>query len=547
MAVTLIPRPSPNREPAEYMDPEKIFRTRYELAVSHSYGIERYAYKLIPYNLLRSFALTFDPREKWRVGQNAISPVSRTRTMATESITDLRSAYTSQIGEQVGQATNTLTCVPQSPTSIPTNVKTNVAVSNHPKRIITVKDTTRRTRPLGSSYGEFELFKYTVSSPDRSVVRVSSSLNQTFTAPCTTPTWTRANIVRRGSVSGGSAIFSQANITTIQTEEIARLTTVMQQNAARLFSETLPTSRRYSLVRNVIELRDLPRSVLSLRASVEDLRRISELIPRGDLTAIFAAKTARHVPEQYVSFWFGWRQIYNDLLGLLSIPQRISKEVNYLIDRNGKATTLRTTKKFPGVSTTSPAFTYDPLQFLSNSVNESNVSVNTVHTRTHELRLVINATFDFPSIGEPKFREDFFLKKLGAVPTLTDVYNLTPWTWLFDWFTGLGNYIELIDVINTDPSLINYGFITGVTHGSVVTAHRSTVSDVHDQITSPPTVITTTTSIKRNSCESRFEYKLQIRKNLRAHLTGVRSILEPSSLTSYQNSIIGAILLSRRG
>jgi hypothetical protein len=540
-------RPTPNKEPAVLMDPEKIFRTNYEFAESHAYGIERFAYKLIPYSILRSFCLTFDPREKWVAGLEQISPVTRNRTRTVASVLDKRSAFTRLRTNGATQVINSFTCVPTpGPLVTDTDHQSQIVVQPHPARTTVIRDTTRTTRPVGSNYGEFENFNFDIFSPDRTVTRRTSNFSESHVVGCDTFGYTKGETSAVGWTEGGAAILSRANVEAVRSAEVSTLTTLMAQRAPEMFAESLPSFRRYSLVRNLVELKDLPGSVLSARASLIDLKRLSELIPRKALTAIFAAKSARHVPQEYVSFWFGWRQTYNDILGLLSIPYPLSKEVNYLVERNGKATTLRSFKKFPGSVTTTPSFSYDPNNLSSDSLAESQVTVSTRHDRVHTMRLAINATFDFPSIGEPSFRTDFFLRKLGVVPTITDLYNLTPWTWLLDWFTGLGNYIEVIDTINTDPSLINFGFLTGITEGKVSTTHRSRTQNVIQRAYTPPFSSSTLTTDVWHTHTSVMEYKLQIRKNLRTVLNGVRSTAELSSLTTYQQSILGAILLSRR-
>jgi hypothetical protein len=180
-------------------------------------------------------------------------------------------------------------------------------------------------------------------------------------------------------------------------------------------------------------------------------------------------------------------------------------------------------------------------------VADNLLSSGTRHTWEHEVRLVLNLVFDFPEVGVPKLRKALFLRKMGFTITPTDVYNLIPWTWLVDWFTGLGSYVEMIDNINTDKSLINWGLVTGVTTGRVITegtcqyTNTAIMSTRHDGNT--PVITTTLTPVKRViTCE--LDYKCTVRKDAGSML-GVARTVEPSTLSTYQQSIIGAIVARR--
>jgi hypothetical protein len=225
-------------------------------------------------------------------------------------------------------------------------------------------------------------------------------------------------------------------------------------------------------------------------------------------------------------------------MDLLEKPVRAVREVNRLMRRSGQPTTFRSLSKFAGKTTGTPVFNYD------NPTGELySVTWNNEHRRKHELRCVVNATFDFPKVNVPSFQKQLFLHKIGVNPMPTDLYNLVPWTWLVDWFTGLGNYVEAIDTINSDPSLINWGMLTGITKGEIRTTRNAKIDDITSQWvdgTWNDSKITRTLSH-----QSTLEYTLQIRRNVTSSYD-VKTILGPSSLSLYQQSILAAILASRR-
>jgi hypothetical protein len=118
---------------------------------------------------------------------------------------------------------------------------------------------------------------------------------------------------------------------------------------------------------------------------------------------------------------------------------------------------------------------------------------------------------------------------------------------LVDWFTGLGNYVELIDNINTDKSLINWGVVTCVTTGKVTTQatckydNRSRTSDRHNLGTPITTEVLTPV---RRVIPAVMEYKCIVRKDIPSSF-GVKQTLKPGDMSPYQQSIVGAILAQR--
>jgi hypothetical protein len=349
----------------------------------------------------------------------------------------------------------------------------------------------------------------------------------------------------KGIDAYSGARFNDIDIDALIYPGYTELTGLMSQRIDSMLSKTLPSSRRLTIFRSVAELKDLPRSLFSLKSSLQDFIQSLHHLPKSVVELIFSAGSSKHIPAEYLSYWFGWRQLYNDVIGMLIRPKTIGKEVNYLLERRGKPTTFRSRDKVAGTVTTTPSWVYDaPNTSLSLlETLQSFDPTTTRHEKHHEFRLVINATFDFPHIGVPLLKEKLFLEKLGTSPSATDLYNLVPWTWLLDWFSGLGNYIELIDTINRAEDLYNWGLLTGITYGSVKTVRRSYTDDTH--ATSGPGW--SANIVKRNNFvhTSILDYKLQARKDV-VSAYGVKSTLATSTLSAYQASIIGAIIMSYR-
>lgn len=132
---------------------------------------------------------------------------------------------------------------------------------------------------------------------------------------------------------------------------------------------------------------------------------------------------------------------------------------------------------------------------------------------------------------------------IGLNPRFIDVYNLTPWTWLFDWFTGCGQYLELIESINRDNKLINWGLISVVTNGKITTEFRSVVPNTAYTFLDGVQTSGSVVNIDQRHV-STLEFECRTRQDVAA-VYDVKQTSVPSSLTAYQYSIIGALLAQR--
>jgi hypothetical protein len=251
-------------------------------------------------------------------------------------------------------------------------------------------------------------------------------------------------------------------------------------------------------------------------------------------------KSAKDIPNEYLSYHFGWKQTWKDINDLLAFPAKLEKKINFLIKRSGQPTTFRTKRQFVSGESGVSGYEYELLRdelFLSGDGSSSRIE------RDSELRLVINATFDFPPLMGTRFRNDLWKERIGLVPRPTDIYNLVPWTWLIDYFSGVGNYVEMIDTINHDPGLINWGMLTAVSKGKLTTDYTShsyrSIRAYQDNVETTNSDIFTV-----NRHTSVYEFECQTRRDV-SQVLDVNATSDVNSLSAYQKSIIGALLAQR--
>jgi hypothetical protein len=218
----------------------------------------------------------------------------------------------------------------------------------------------------------------------------------------------------------------------------------MSDEGTNLLAKCTPTSRRFNLAYNIAELRDLP---LLLKETVNFYRHLG--INFTDPTSLSNA---------YLAYKFGWESTVKAVLDMMSLPNKVAKQVNYLINRDGKDTTIRARYNLNEPLATLPSFEnvqiapdeYDPLYSV---------------TGTHHgyIQMAVNYHLQFPKIDRAQLRANVFARKFGLHPSPSDLYDLIPWSWFVDWFSGLGDYVHALEAINYDTSLVNYGSISAKT------------------------------------------------------------------------------------
>lgn len=526
-------------------DPSYFYEYRIAQRSKEATGIEGLVYKLMPWSLIRSFAFAIDPLSNFKTAPGKIQSVNRLRSRTIISVLDTgRRSYYRKVVTHRAAAKNYLN-IPGKFGPIVSDKPfvdqySQPSGSQVPLPRIS-RDTTYRTRPLGYTMGEFEKSIPTILSPPRYRYTFENNRQMFSVGPGQDyPDFDEFVRDIQESVGPTAAVYRSDYYNSVRDAEFNVLLSHMQKHALGMYKSINPVHRNYSLFRNVVELRDLPRSILTMRDTIRSFSELEKLLNKDLLSILRASeelspKLLKSLSGEYLSYNFGWKQLVSDVYDLLVKPQKIQNQIDFLIRRAGKPTTYRTKRDFLVSRSGAPDFSY-------HIMGENVERIDTRVDNKIQLSMVVNTTFPFPSINQVSFRKDLYDKKLGVYPTFTDLYNLTPWTWLVDWFTGLGNYVEIIDEIHNDKSLINWGFITGKSSVDVTT-----------------TIVTKKSSwqgISVNGVGKNVEYKqynthssllhidLQLRKNV-AGIFDVKSFSDPSSLSTYQRSILGALLAQR--
>lgn len=490
-------------------------------------GLEGLLYTLIPREYIRSLAFAIDPLSQLKVSATRISPVVRTRRKSGVNVLQARSYTYFQ--------SNSIAAYKYLPGGYVDNHGPSTTLRSAQPSIEDVsEDIVASDRPAGSDMGEFSKWKVQLFSPSRSNQYHDNQTRWYDDYPSGYLYKFRSGTHYTGN--GPAAYITKSTVDALRGEVQGKQLQVMQKNVLGMYKGTNSQKRATTLFRSIAELKDLPRGILQLQKTLQDLRNLSDVleIPKTILAKIHASKkVVKDIPQEFLSYSFGWSQIYRDCSDLLLAPERISKRINFLLRRNGKATTYRSQRSSSEAYMTTSGFTYD--QFPSETVlgNDSNITIE------HKLRMVISATFQFPEVDSPRLRNKEFYRQLGVVPTPMDLYNLVPWTWLFDWFTGFGNYLDIIEAINTDKNLINWGLLTCESDGALSTTYACKIQS-SDSMGTQPTVF----SYPVTGHTSVLKFSSQLRRDV-SGLLDVNAIAERDTLTPFQSAILGSLLFGR--
>jgi hypothetical protein len=407
--------------------------------------------------------------------------------------------------------------------------------------------------------GEFELYAPSLDSSTSGVSYRSSYVDYKWPAAQGDGTLynrTQQTETKRSSISGPSAMVSTMDSNALKQNYHDVCLDLMAKYLPVLITDCVPTRRNFNLGYQIAELKDslqLYQSTVKTWAELESIMtKVGFKLALADARFWSPANRRKYAPllrplkvridpdksaaEAFLNFKFGWQSIYQAVIGLLSKPSDAAKEVNRLVARNGLNTTLSRERFLSNVQVASPSIT-----IARNVWEYSKPSVpNSLMTEcTARVRCVVNSGIRFPDVENPSFQKQLFLLKMGLIPYPSDFYSLVPWTWLVDWFSGLGQYLRVQEELNGSKLIINYGFMS-VHLNARYTASATVFRDTHISVGlpySPGPSVTDATESRNLSAVMNCKYIL------RKSIGNIADIGQYSgqNLTDSQSAILTAL------
>lgn len=238
--------------------------------------------------------------------------------------------------------------------------------------------------------------------------------------------------------------------------------TALDQLGRKAIQFTNPTAPEAGLASAFIELREgIPHLIgASLRKAVSGSAK-----KRG-------SKVAKAAGDELLNWEFGYKPLANDIAKAALAVLDFQKKLDRLIAGSGQVTRARahldtdTTLQFiPDMG--EPANLYLPRmnatrvedRFYGSGIQK--VSLTKSSTRevwfSGAYTYWLDTSEDFGS--KLRLYSDLANSLLGASITPEVVWNVTPWSWLIDWFTDTGTFFSNVSALQSDHQVLRYAYI----------------------------------------------------------------------------------------
>jgi hypothetical protein len=209
---------------------------------------------------------------------------------------------------------------------------------------------------------------------------------------------------------------------------------------------------------------------------------IGELIrdPFPDVNVLFnpmrdKANVFRNLGDKYLNVEFGWKPFISDLNKILWALLDSSRILHQYQRDSGRV--IRRDAGFPWTVTND--FTEDVNQDTSAVFMPSNVQAQlkvpfyiptTSLTRHREVHYWFSGAFMYllesPEgvLGKLERYEQLANKLLGSRITPEVLWELTPWSWLLDWFGNISQFMGNVSTFSEDGLVMRYGYLMRETH-----------------------------------------------------------------------------------
>jgi len=251
----------------------------------------------------------------------------------------------------------------------------------------------------------------------------------------------------------------------------------------------------------------------------------------GMLKQRFLLNGLHEIGDYYLASKFGWNQLLADTRNFVLTHMAAQDRLNQLLRDEGKS--IRRSARIAASESYSP-----PNIGIGNYQQPTFVTYFYANGGSYRTQVVqediIWASARFRYFLPPGPRDVHWSRRMkgrifGLNPTPKQVYNVIPWSWLFDWFTGLGNVLDNTTVNVVDRLAAETFYVMRHTEKRVVADLTSTYfkSGSLEQVTA------NTSCTIRSGCKSRLKgdpFGFGIRQE---------------DLSNSQLAILGALGLSR--
>lgn len=210
--------------------------------------------------------------------------------------------------------------------------------------------------------------------------------------------------------------------------------------------------------------RTLPTNpVVDLGTSFAESLNYRQALPKAIGASLFKEKLAflKSLGHEYLNLEFGWKPLLRDILDVCKVVVKSDQYIQEL--KNGSGRKTRKGFHFPDVTESlnaAPAFYYSvdsahsgwdagPIQY--NGLTQTKRWFKGCYTYT-----VPFANSTISNSEHFRVQAEYLL---GLRPTLEQVWNASPWSWMVDWAVNVGDVARNISAFGRDSLFLQYGYI----------------------------------------------------------------------------------------
>jgi hypothetical protein len=525
-----------------------IIRKEYQDAAKRLWRLgdnweERLAYKLFGPDLIGSLAFALDPFSRFRQGFNLISQPTRSRRRPNKfvpifcNVTGVGTHYRNYVSDDPSILDEYV---------VSTDIESYRIPDGSPDTSDYMHDSVKSQRAAGQEdYGLMDSVVQKCSTLHSPVITFTEDLydpNNVFDGQYDHTHWEWTY-----DFSAYKSPCLQVPWGWVDSEDFAAImkdfaTFIAGAKAQDVLPKSLANQRQYNLFYQIAEFKDIPQLVAGTR---DFLTFLGHLAMDPKFQILRADKLSSGA---YLGWFFGEQSLLQTAQSLAALPTKISKKLNYLLKKIGKTEPIRSSRKYDDINSQAFLARFSLPDMVrvpyAESTNLQAIDLSSTTVSSSVIQKVI-----FPESATPYGSAKTLANFVGLTPRVTDLYNLVPWTWLLDWFVGLSNYINMIEAVNGDQQLINFGFLTvkcdiefAVT--GTITVYDA-VLDARDGAEGEPYgAYLLTKSNPREIPASLFYHGTTVNRLDIGELGLVKAASRPDSLSDFQLSILGALFLS---
>lgn len=168
----------------------------------------------------------------------------------------------------------------------------------------------------------------------------------------------------------------------------------------------------------------------------------------------------QNVGSEYLNYQFGWKPMISDIQATAHALRNSQEILQQFIKDSDKG--IRRRYHFPEERSTSQ---YDSVQFLTGSIRTGytllwgTVTDETVTKRWFSGEFKYHVPGGSDALSSMRRREAELNYLLGTRITPEVLWNLSPWTWMVDWFGNIGDIMSNVSRFGTDSMAMRYGYM----------------------------------------------------------------------------------------